>query len=111
MRQRVALARALVAKPDFLLLDEPFSGLDAALSTQMLELVRARVTEDGVSALVVTHDAREAARFAERVYVLSAGPAKVAAYRRFETGKAQADEARIAADAQALLIDIAAASA
>lgn len=77
MRQRVALARALVVEPDLLLLDEPLSGLDVSLARQTLALVRSVVEKRGVSALVVTHDARAAARFAERVYVLSAGPARV----------------------------------
>ena len=111
MRQRVALARALVVRPDLVLLDEPFSGLDAALSEQMLALVRAIVERNGVSALVVTHDAREAARFAERVYVLSSGPARVVSYRRLDGRTSGAAETHIEADAQAILADIAAAGA
>ena len=110
MRQRAALARALVVRPDLVLLDEPFSGLDAALSEQMLALVRAFVERDGVSALVVTHDAREAARFAERVYVLSAGPARVVSYRRLDGRPSDAADRRIEADAKAILADIAAAT-
>ena len=81
MRRRVALARALVVEPDLLLLDEPFSGLDADLAQQMLALVRTVVDERGVSALVVTHDEREAAGFAERVVQLSPRPARVVAVK------------------------------
>ena len=81
MRQRVALARALVVEPDILLLDEPFSGLDADLARQALALVRRVVDERGVSALVVTHDERKAAEFAEQVVQLSSSPARVTAVK------------------------------
>jgi iron(III) transport system ATP-binding protein len=62
-QQRVALGRALVANPDVLLLDEPFSNLDARLREEMrLELkeVQARV---GVTTLFVTHDQTEACAY------------------------------------------------
>lgn len=79
MRQRVALARALVIKPDLLLLDEPFTGLDLALARQMLALVRKSVDELGMTALVVTHDPYQAARFADTINILSASPARLLA--------------------------------
>lgn len=106
MRQRVALARALVVEPDLLLLDEPFSGLDVDLARQMLALVRAVVDQRGVSALVVTHDTHEAARFADRVFALSPAPAKVHAVRaldgRFDTRSAL----DIEASSEAILADL-----
>ena len=77
MRRRVALARALVVEPDLLLLDEPFGALEKDLSDQMLALVRAVVDGRGASALIVTHDEREAAGSAEQVVRLSARPARV----------------------------------
>lgn len=55
-RQRVALARALLARPEALLLDEPFSRLDAALRQRMRALVFAAVAQRGIAALLVTHD-------------------------------------------------------
>ena len=72
-QQRVALGRALVADPDVLLLDEPFSNLDARLREEMrLELkeLQARV---GVTTLFVTHDQAEAMILSDRVFVMNAG--------------------------------------
>ena len=77
MRQRVALARALVIEPDFLLLDEPFSALDTELAEQMLALVQDFITERSISALLVTHDRREAASMARQIVTLSASPCRV----------------------------------
>jgi putative thiamine transport system ATP-binding protein len=60
-RARVALARALLAQPQALLLDEPFSRLDAALRQRMRTLVFAMVQARGIPALLVTHDAEDVA--------------------------------------------------
>ena len=60
-RARVALARALLARPHALLLDEPFSKLDAALRQRMRELVFGLVDERQIPALLVTHDAADVA--------------------------------------------------
>ncbi len=77
MRRRVALARALVVEPDLVLLDEPFSELEIDLAHQMRALVRAIVEERGASALIVTHDEREAAESAEQVIQMSPRPARI----------------------------------
>ena len=68
-QQRVALARALVASPAVVLLDEPFSNLDAALRSQVRAEVRAILADAGVSALLVTHDQEEALSLADRVQI------------------------------------------
>ena len=60
-RARVALARALLAQPQALLLDEPFSRLDAALRQRMRALVFGMVKARGIPALLVTHDAEDVA--------------------------------------------------
>jgi putative thiamine transport system ATP-binding protein len=59
-RQRVALMRALLAKPSAILLDEPFSKLDASLRAQMREYVFAQIRERNIPALLVTHDRADA---------------------------------------------------
>jgi iron(III) transport system ATP-binding protein len=72
-QQRVALGRALVADPDVLLLDEPFSNLDARLREDMrfeLKDVQARL---GVTTLFVTHDQAEAMILSDRVLVMNGG--------------------------------------
>jgi len=66
-RQRVALARAMAGNPRILLLDEPFSSLDAATREQMRSLVRVLVDERGITALLVTHDAGDVAILGDRV--------------------------------------------
>lgn len=58
-RQRVALARALIGEPRLLLLDEPFSALDAEIRGEARSLVRAVLEETGVPAILVTHDASD----------------------------------------------------
>lgn len=72
-QQRVAIARALAAKPRVLLLDEPFSALDARLRGSLRDELARLVREDGLTALHVTHDQEEALALAHRVAVMRAG--------------------------------------
>jgi iron(III) transport system ATP-binding protein len=72
-QQRVALARALAPKPHLLLLDEPFSSLDANLRRQLALDIRLILKAEGVTALMVTHDQHEAFSFADYVGVMHAG--------------------------------------
>lgn len=72
-QQRVALARALAPKPQLLLLDEPFSSLDAELREQLASEVREVLRREGVTGLMVTHDQEEALGVAERIGVLYHG--------------------------------------
>jgi len=72
-QQRVAVARALAPRPPLLLLDEPFSSLDAGLRVRLRDEVRALLKSLGVAALLVTHDQDEAFAFAARVGVMRAG--------------------------------------
>lgn len=72
-QQRVALARALVTQPRLLLLDEPFSSLDAHLRGQLRQEFSALLAEAGIPAVLVTHDRDEAFAMARRVAVLNAG--------------------------------------
>ncbi len=71
--QRVALARALVLEPRALLLDEPFSQLDATLRAEMRRLVKDLHTESGVTTVFVTHDQTEAVEVADTIALLLDG--------------------------------------
>ncbi len=71
--QRVALARALVTEPRVLLLDEPFSALDASLRVEVRELVRGLQQELGLTTLFVTHDQEEAVALADQIVLLADG--------------------------------------
>lgn len=66
-QQRVALARALAPRPRLLLLDEPFSNLDATLRASVRTEVRSIVKQSGITALLVTHDQEEALSVADHV--------------------------------------------
>jgi sulfonate transport system ATP-binding protein len=72
-RQRVALARALVREPELLLLDEPFSSLDALTRASAQELVTDLHARHRPAVLLVTHDVEEALLLADRVLVLDGG--------------------------------------
>jgi iron(III) transport system ATP-binding protein len=72
-QQRVALARALAPDPALVLLDEPFSNLDAALRVRVRGEVRSILGEAGATALFVTHDQEEALSLADRVAVMRTG--------------------------------------
>ncbi len=72
-QQRVALARALAPRPHILLLDEPFSNLDASLRGSTRDEVRAILARSGITAVMVTHDQEEALSFGDRVAVMRDG--------------------------------------
>lgn len=72
-QQRVALARALVYRPGLLLLDEPFSNLDARLRDEMRSEVKAIQREIGIAVLFVTHDQQEALSMSDRIVMMRAG--------------------------------------
>jgi iron(III) transport system ATP-binding protein len=72
-QQRVALARALVAEPRALLLDEPFSNLDAGLRARVREEVREILAEQKLTSVFVTHDQEEALSVADVVAVVNEG--------------------------------------
>jgi sulfate transport system ATP-binding protein len=72
-RQRMALARALAAKPEVLLLDEPFGALDARVRAELRDWLRRLHDEVHVTTVFVTHDQEEAMEVADRVAVLNRG--------------------------------------
>ncbi|MBE7462713.1 MAG: ABC transporter ATP-binding protein [Planctomycetes bacterium] len=72
-RQRLALARALVGRPRLLLFDEPCANLDATLKSELLALLAKLRLEQRLTAVYVTHDAREALELSDRIAVLDGG--------------------------------------
>ncbi len=72
-QQRVALMRAMAPKPDLMLLDEPFSAQDTELRVQLVQEVRDILKQDGVTAILVTHDQHEAFAIADSIGVLNNG--------------------------------------
>ncbi len=72
-QQRVAMARALVPRPQVLLMDEPFSGLDSRLRDEMRTETVAILRETRATAVIVTHDAEEAMRLGDRIALLRDG--------------------------------------
>jgi osmoprotectant transport system ATP-binding protein len=72
-QQRVALARALAARPEAILLDEPFGALDAITRAEMQDAFRDIQRRLGITTLLVTHDLAEAARIADGIVVMRNG--------------------------------------
>jgi len=72
-QQRVALARAIAPKPGLLLIDEPFSNLDAELREHLAYELRRILKESGMTAVLVTHDQQEAFVMADEIGVMAAG--------------------------------------
>lgn len=72
-QQRVALARALAPRPDLLLLDEPFSNLDVSLREHLSLEVREILKDQGITAILVTHDQAEAFAIADEIGVMHHG--------------------------------------
>lgn len=103
LARRVALARALAVKPDLLLLDEPLVSLDASLARELREMIARLIDEQRITTLIVTHDLREAIELADKIFLLSPRPARVAATLDVDAprGRLSADSAR-ALEAQAL---------
>jgi NitT/TauT family transport system ATP-binding protein len=77
MQQRVAIARALIAGPKVLLMDEPFSAVDALARSLLQDLVLELWSRLKITILFVTHDVDEAVYLADRVLTLSKSPARV----------------------------------
>ena len=75
-QQRVALARSLAVRPEVLLLDEPFSALDAVTRRALQRDVRRIAIEIGITVVIVTHDIAEAVVMADRAIVMKSDPGR-----------------------------------
>jgi NitT/TauT family transport system ATP-binding protein len=76
-QQRVALARSLAAEPDVLLLDEPFSALDAFTRAQLQTEVAQICHDQGITMVLVTHDIEEAVAMADKVIIMNHNPGRI----------------------------------
>lgn len=76
-RQRVAIARSLALSPDLLLMDEPFSALDALTREEMQDLLLSIWRRHGTSMVIVTHSIAEAVYLGEQILVMSPRPGRV----------------------------------
>ena len=74
-QRRLSLARAFAARPDVLLMDEPFASLDPDTAARMIGLTRTLLDESGAGLVLVTHDAAEPAQLSARALTLSGSPA------------------------------------
>jgi NitT/TauT family transport system ATP-binding protein len=79
-QQLVSIMRALVVEPEILFLDEPFSALDYEMALFMREQLQRIFIETRTTTVLVSHDLEEAVFLADRVLLLSRGPARIAAY-------------------------------
>jgi NitT/TauT family transport system ATP-binding protein len=96
MRQRAAFLRTMVQDSRFLLLDEPFSALDAVTRLRMQDWLCARLAEAPRGVLMVTHDLHEATHMADRILVMSTRPGTLAADIPIDIPRAERSEAAMA---------------
>ncbi|TNF37086.1 MAG: ATP-binding cassette domain-containing protein, partial [Gammaproteobacteria bacterium] len=71
-RRRVEIARALAAEPRFILLDEPFAGVDPISVLEIQRIIR-QLTEKDIGVLITDHNVRETLGICQRAYILSSG--------------------------------------
>ena len=79
MKQRVGIARALSIAPKIMLMDEPFSALDALTRGTLQDEVRRICLETGQTAFMITHDVDEAIYLADKIFLMTNGPGAVLA--------------------------------
>ncbi len=95
LARRVALARAFAVEPDFLILDEPLASLDDALAARLREEIATLVGTRAMITLLVTHNLDDAVRLGDRLFLLSARPARIFRTLPIRTPRAARSEATI----------------
>jgi NitT/TauT family transport system ATP-binding protein len=95
LARRVALARAFAVDPDFLILDEPLASLDDALAARLREQIASLVESRAVMTLLVTHNLDDAVRLGDRLFFLSARPAKIIHVETIQTSRAARSETNV----------------
>jgi NitT/TauT family transport system ATP-binding protein len=104
-QQRVAIARSLVLKPQIILMDEPFSALDEPTRNEMQRLITELWSEVEATVMIVTHSIAEAVYLGDRVWIMAAGPGRIAREFKDEVPKTR-DSDPIAAQATAAFKDV-----
>jgi sulfonate transport system ATP-binding protein len=109
MAQRAAIARGLFSRPALLLLDEPFSAVDAFTRMRLQDLLLSVAAKERVTLLLVTHDIAEAVYLSDRVLVLSARPGRISGEVRIDIpgprDRHDPELARLESEALSLLED------
>lgn len=77
MRQRAALARTLAIRPDLILLDEPFSALDAQTKLVLQDSFSKTIGAEGISTVLITHDLQEAVLMSDRIFLMLGRPGTI----------------------------------
>jgi ABC-type nitrate/sulfonate/bicarbonate transport system ATPase subunit len=95
LARRVALARAFAVQPDFLILDEPLASLDDKLAARLREEIATLVGQRAMITLLVTHNLDDAVRLGDRLFLLSARPARILREVRISTPRRARNEAEI----------------
>lgn len=95
LARRVALARAFAIEPDFLILDEPLASLDDALAARLRDEIATLVGQRAMITLLVTHNLDDAVRLGDRLFLLSARPARILREVPIPTPRAARSEAEI----------------
>jgi ABC-type nitrate/sulfonate/bicarbonate transport system ATPase subunit len=96
LARRVALARAFAVNPNFLILDEPLASLDDALAARLREQIASLIASRAVMTLLVTHNLDDAVRLGDRLFFLSARPAKIVHVETIRVQRIARSEAEIA---------------
>jgi ABC-type nitrate/sulfonate/bicarbonate transport system ATPase subunit len=87
MRHRAAFLRTVISEPALMLLDEPFGALDGITRTDLQQWLAGVLAQFGSTVLLVTHDVTEAVYLADRVYVMSARPGRIASEVTIDLGR------------------------
>jgi len=92
MRQRVSIGRAFAIKPDLLLMDEPFTGLDLELKASLQEMLIELLEWRPITMIYVTHDPRDAVLIADETIILTGNPGKIADRIEFHCPRRERDQ-------------------
>lgn len=106
MQQRVSLCRSIIHAPELLLLDEPFAALDAFTREELWDNLQQLWLKNKFTAILVTHDLREAVYLADTVYVMSKRPGKILHIRRNEISRPRTQERSFEADFTAIVHEL-----